>query len=179
MKVFALRPDVNNYRGIYYTDDDDVVAFNRRFDGRSLRNNWNAEQGFAFIPEHLPKGDVPGLSSHIPVFSPKAVDALTDFLKTNGELLPIICDEERYFVYNVTRMIDALDEENCELKLFDDGDIMDILRFSFFPDRIGRTAVFKVPQCILTDVFVTEPFVERVQAVKLKGFKFRLVWSSD
>jgi hypothetical protein len=113
------------------------------------------------------------------VFSLKAVNALADFLKPNGEPLPIICDEERYFVYNVTRIIDALDEENCELKLFDSGRIMDILRFSFFPEKIGDTTVFKVLQCILTDVFVTEPFVKKVEEAKLKGFKFRLVWSSD
>jgi hypothetical protein len=114
-----------------------------------------------------------------PCSAPKPDRCAHRFLEPNGELLPIICDGEKYFVFNVTNVLDALDEDNCELKLFDDGDIMDILRFSFLPEKIGRTTVFKVPQCILTDVFVTEPFVERVQAVKLNGFKFRLVWSSD
>jgi hypothetical protein len=179
MQIFSLRPDVNYYRGIYYTNKNDIVAFNRSFDGKSMMNTWNSELEFAFIPERLRKSDTPGLSSHIPVFTPRAVEALADFLESNGELLPITCEGKRLFIFNVMRVIDALDEENSELKLFDDGDIMDILRFSFFPEKIGRTTIFKVPQCILTGVFVTEPFVKRVEEANLKGFKFRLLWSND
>jgi len=29
------------------------------------------------------------------------------------------------------------------------------------------------------DTFVTDSFVDRVSSAKLKGFKFRLVWSSE
>lgn len=76
-------------------------------------------------------------------------------------------------------MVDALDEDNCELKRFASGRIMDIISFSFFREPLLEMTVFKVPQCILTEVFVTDPFVERVKAAKLKGFEFPLVWSSD
>ena len=170
MKVYTLRSDVNKYRGFYYTNEDDVVEFNRRFDGRSMKNTWTGEEKFAFVTRRLPRGDISGLSSHIPVFNSKAVKALSDFLESNGELLPITCNAERYFVFNVTKVIDALDEDNCELKLFDGGAIMDVETFSFFPERLQGITLFKIPQLILADVFVTDPFWERGPGSKVERF---------
>jgi len=179
MEVYTLRADVNKYRGIYYINADDIVEFNRRFDGTPMKETWTGKEQFAYIPDRLRKGDTPGLSTHIPVFGLKAVATLEDFLRPNGELLPMTCDGERLFLFNVTRVVDALDEDNCELERFSSGRIMDVESFSFFQRKLSGIIVFKIPQLILMDVFVTEPFVERVKTAKLKGFKFRLVWSSD
>lgn len=179
MNVFILDADVNNYRGIYYKDEDDIVDFNRRFVGTPLKEKWTGQDKFEFVPRRKPKGDTPGLSSHIPVFSVKALDALADFLKPSGELLPIICDGERYFLFNATLVLDALDEPKCEIKRFKDGGIMRVISHHFIPDRLGGISVFKVPQQVLAHVFVTDPVVERVKEARLKGFEFRLVWSSD
>lgn len=179
MKVFILDADVNNYRGIYYKDEDDIVDFNRRFIGNPLKRDWKGHHKFEFVPARLPKGDSPGLSTHIPVFSTRAVKALVHCLEGNGELLPIVCDGEDFFLFNVTRVIDALDETNSEVKRFTSGRIMDVITFSFHQERLLSKTVFKIPQLVLSDVFVTDPFVERVIKAKLKGFKFHLVWSSD
>ena len=122
--VYSQCPNINKFRGIYYINEEDVVEFNRRFDGTPMKGKWTGEEKFAFVPRRLPKGDTPGLSSHIPVFSSLAATVLGDFLESSGELLPIICDKEKHFLFNVTRVIDSLDEANSELKLFDDGEIM-------------------------------------------------------
>jgi hypothetical protein len=179
MKVHKLDADVNKYRGLYYINDDDVVEFKRRFNGTQMKHAWTAEEQFAFVPARLPKGDTPGLSTHIPVFSAKAAEILRDFLEPNGELLPITCDGQRFFAFNVTRVVDALDETSSEVVRFSSGRIMEVDRFSFHENRLIGITVFKIPQLVLKDVFVTDPFVERVMATRLKGFKFRLVWSSD
>jgi len=179
MKVYILDADVNRYRGLYYANEDDIVEFNRRFDGTPIKKTWTGNEKFAFIPERLPNGDTPGLSSHIPVFNLRAVKALADVLEPNGELLPITCDGERYFLFNITRMVDALDEPHCELKRLDDGRIMTIDRHSFIEERLSGVVVFKLPQRPLGWPYVTDSFVRRVRAAKLKGFEFRLVWCSD
>jgi len=179
MKVYTLRADYNRYRGLYYTNEDDIIEFNRRFDGTPLKKVWAGKEDFAFVPRRLPKGDTPGFSTHIPVFNHKAVRALADLLEGNGELLPLTCGVEQYFVFNVTNVIDALDEANCELERFSSGRIMDVVRYCFHEERLAGTTVFKIPQAVLMDVFVTDPFVERVKTARLKGFKFRLIWSSD
>lgn len=179
MNIYVLDADVNNYRGIYYTDEDDIVDFNLRFNGVSLKEHWTDQDRFRFVPRNLPKGDSPGLSTHIPVFGTRTVKALADMLQGNGELLPISCGGEEYYLFNVTRIVDALDEENCDLERFDDGRILDIDDYSFFQEKLIGMYIFKIPQLVLSDVFVTDPFVERVSEAKLKGFEFRLVWSSD
>jgi hypothetical protein len=178
MNVYILDADVNKYRGIYYVNEEDVVEFNRRFDGSPMKRKWTGREKFAFVPRRLPKGDTPGLSSHIPVFNSKAVTVLGDLLKPSGELLPIICDEEKYFLFNVTRLVDALEEAKCELKLFSDGGIMDIVRYSFLEEKLMGVDIFKLPQRPLGWVYATDAFVDGVRATKLRGFKFRLVWSS-
>ncbi|MFZ5868250.1 MAG: imm11 family protein [Thermodesulfobacteriota bacterium] len=178
MRIYIVQPDVNKYRGLYYTDSKDVVEFNRRFNGTPMKNTWNLQDKFEFVSLRLPKGDVVGLSSHIPVFGARAVELLGDLLEGNGELLPITVGGVDYFVFNVTRVIDALDEANSEVDRFESGEIFDVDRYSFFPEPLEDATVFKIPHAVLQDVFVTNPFVERVQEAKLKGFKFRMVWSS-
>jgi hypothetical protein len=179
LNVYTLRADVNNYRGIYYVNSDDVVEFNRRFDGRSLKKLWTGREEFKFVPETLPRTDFPGLSTHIPVFSYKAVEALSDLLGDNGELFPITCDGEEYLLFNVTRIVDALDEANSDIERFSDGHIMDVNRYAFYPQRLFKANVFKIPQAVLMDVFVTDRFADKVKTAGLRGFEFRLAWSSD
>jgi hypothetical protein len=179
VKVYILDADVNNYRGIYYVNSDHVIEFSRRFDGTTKKRMVTGKERFKFIPEKLTKGDFPGLSTHIPVFNYRAVEALENLLQGNGKLFPITCAGENYFIFNVTRIIDALDEANSEIERFSDGEIMDVDRFVFVEERLFGATIFKIPQLVLMDVFVTEPFVERVKISKLKGFEFRLVWGSQ
>jgi len=179
MKIYTLRADVNKYRGLYYKNEDDIVEFNRRFDGAPPGKRWTGKEKFAFLPRRLPKGDTPGLSTHIPVFGTNALKTLADFLKPAGELLPIICDRETYFLFNVTQVIDALDATSSDIERFNSGRILDINRHSFFQEKLIGINIFKIPQMVLADVFVADPFVERVESAGLKGFKFRHVWSSD
>jgi len=179
VNVFILDADVNKYRGIYYADDETVVEFNQRFDGRPMKLTWTGKEEFHYVTGRLREGDTPGLSSHIPVFNAKAVEVLKDLLEPNGELLPIACDGVGLFLFNVTRFSDALDEANCDLVRFDDGRIMIIDRYSFIKAELVGEIAFKLRQEPLSWVYVTDPFVERVRVAKLKGFEFRLVWSSQ
>jgi hypothetical protein len=179
MNVYILDADVDKYKGIYYVNSENIVEFNRRFDGSPLKRTWTGKEGFRFAPYNLPKGDTPGLSSHIPVFSPRAVEILAELLENGGELLPIICEHEEYFLFNVTRVIDALDEDASQLVRFDDGGILDIDRYSFKENKLTGVNIFKLPQKPLSYPYVTDAFVRRVEDSGLKGFEFRIVWSSD
>ena len=178
MKVYILDADVNYYRPIYYVEKG-VLDFIYRFKGTPIGKSWTGKEQFKFVPRRMPKGDTPGLDTHIPVFNPKAVKALADLLEGNGELLHISIGKERYSCYNVTRVVDALDEPNCEVVRFDSGRIMDITRYSFVESKLAGVVMFKIPQELLGRVFVTEPFVERVKSAGLVGFKLPLVWSGE
>lgn len=178
MNVYIFDADVNNYRGLYLNAEG-VMDFMRRFNGKPIKRSWTTEQRLKFVPRFGPKGDCPNLGSHVPVFNSEAVKVLADLLKSNGELLPAICDKEKYFLFNVTRILDALDEDNCELDRFDDGRVMDIDRYSFFEKKLTGAVIFKIPQRLLSLIYVTDPFVNRVKTAGLLGFKFRLIWTSE
>ncbi len=85
--------------------------------------------------------------------------------------------EEPYFAFNVTTTVQALDLDRSELKRFESsGRIMRVIRYCFYPERLKGLTVFKLPELPLQNVFVTDPFVQRVQEGKLVGFNFKLVW---
>lgn len=179
MRVYMLDADGDSYRGIYFYDEDSILGFTERFDGAPMKNSWTGKELFKYVPRYLPKGDTPSFHASIPVFNARAVEVLADLLEPNGELLPIRCQGEDLFLFNVTRLVDALDEENSRLERFDDGRIWDIKLYSFFREKLVTEAVFKLPQITSSWVYATGPFVERVQAAGLRGFDFPLVWSSD
>jgi hypothetical protein len=181
MKIYTVCADVNKYCGLYYRGPGDLLEFDRRFNGTPMKDRWTGNHKFEFRSKPSPslRGDFPGLSTHIPIFNLKAVKALADLLKGNGELLPMTCEGEDHFLFNVTRVVDALDEAHCQIKRFDSGKIMYIIRYSFLRDRLVGETVFKIPQIPLMDVFVTEDFVKRVKTSKLKGFEFRRLWSDE
>lgn len=124
----------------------------------------------------LPLPDYPVFSTSA-VLSRRAVDALLDLLVENGEILPLDCDEGEFFVFNITRVLHALDERQSELKRFGRngrGRVKTIVRHAFIPERL-TSAIFRIPQKPLR-VYVTQGFVDRVEAAGLTGFHFSHVW---
>jgi hypothetical protein len=138
-------------------------------------------------------GDYPylhGFSGFIltPIFSQKAVDVLADLLEGSGELLPLVCDFGKYYAFNITRKVEALDEERSEFKLNselysdldDEPDFQLVTKFAFDPDRVANLNIFKLPKINRHNVpLVTDRFVQRVREANLKGFAFKLLWSSS
>lgn len=124
----------------------------------------------------LPLPDFPVFTTSA-AFSRRAVDVLLDLLIENGEILPLECDEGDFFVYNVTRLLDALDEGASELRRFGRdrrGRVKTIVRHAFVPELV-TASIFRIPQKPLR-IYVTQRFVDRVEAADLTGFSFGLVW---
>jgi hypothetical protein len=178
MRVYELGSDVEHYRSMGLATKRAFWRWHQRFDGTPLKRYWTGKEKFKYDQLDLPKGDTPGTLPGI-AFSLKAVIALADFLEPNGELIQIRCQKDTLFLYNVTRLVDALDEENCDVDRFDDGRIMFISRYSFFEDRLHGEVLFRLPRQRLWYPCVTDPFVLRVKEAGLKGFRFRLVWSTE
>ena len=71
-----------------------------------LSNNWKPPK---VIGRVAPFNDFPCVNMMLPVFSHRACDVLKDFLEPNGELLPLDSDLGQYYLFNITKIIDALD----------------------------------------------------------------------
>jgi hypothetical protein len=179
MNVYRLQAEREGFRWLTLAQEPDLglVAV---MQGRSASAHWTtpavASLELDFDGRTLPLPDFPVFSTSA-VFSRRAVDALLDLLIENGEILPLECEEGEFFVFNITRELDALDEATSELRRFGRsgrGRVKRIVRHAFVPERL-TASIFRIPQKPLR-VYVTQGFVDRVEAAGLTGFDFSYVW---
>lgn len=114
-----------------------------------------------------------------PCWSARAKQVLGSHVDRLGQWLALECDEAPYWLFNVTNVVDALDEKRSELAHFSSGRIMAIDRFVFRPERLRGQLVFDVPQCTGSYKLVTQDFVDLVRKHDLTGFNFKPVWTEE
>ena len=112
-------------------------------------------------------------------FSARARTVLGPHVDRLGQWLALECNEATYWLFNVTNIIDALDEQKSEIARFSDGRIMDIDSFVFRPEKVTGHLLFQVRNTPATPNLVTQDFVDLVHEHGLTGFSFRLVWSEE
>jgi hypothetical protein len=140
----------------------------------SLSETWKT---LKVVGRVAPFNDFPCLNMIYPAFSERACEKLGDMLEPNGELLPLDSISGRYFLYNITRIVDALDMENsvCDFWCEPPTTAVDIDHFAFREKEIASLSIFRIydlPMC----VFVTDVFARRVHEAGLNGFHFDMVW---
>lgn len=179
MAVYRLDPDSRHFHN-FAPADKPAIDFYHRFDGTPLAHEWtpleitavDEDDELAVLGDHA-------LLGTIPVFSEPAVSILSDFLEQNGELLPLVYSRGRYFAYNVTTVVNALDEDRSKLVRFSTGRVMSIEEYVFKQEALSDRPIFKIPELPRAYVFVTDIFVERVRAGALHGFDFLPVWDGS
>ncbi len=182
MNIYILKPNPNVYRILVPAQTQSLSDY-RQFNGCEIKDWAGFKVELLLLNERqdmLP-GDFPGLTSHIPVFSPRAKDALMDDLAAAGQLLPldVVNAEQRFDALNITTLVDALDLEQAEVKRFSSGRIMRIQRHAFLPEKVAGLNLFKIPETPLQDVYAGQAFLEAVRDSGLEGFVFKLVWTDE
>src|SRR5688572_30597689 len=112
--VYRLQPDNDRFHNFALVDES-ATAIYYRFDGTPFGGEWtplqltavDEDDELALLGDHA-------LLGTIPVFSERAALVLSDVLKANGELLPLEYSRQPYFAYNVTTVVDALDEDRSK-----------------------------------------------------------------
>lgn len=168
-------------------DDYDCALFNITFDdmfwprGQSLSSNW-IKQHFKWFSEisndnkKYIKGDLVNYKLSAKVLSEKAYKELADLCTGLCEFLPVNSPEgDRYYLLNITNLLNALDEEKSELEKYSDGSIFIIDEYSYYKDLIKDFPVFKLSN-YPSPMLVTDEFVEKVKSSGLTGFEFKKVW---
>jgi hypothetical protein len=125
----------------------------------------------------LLRSDSPWLGAYALIFRPSVLEALGPLLREYGELLPLECSETDLWVYNPTRVIDALDEEASSIRRFRSGRIMGIDRYVFKAHLIRGIDIFKLPNLRAESTFVSHRFVDLWTKSGLKGLEFTHVWA--
>jgi len=114
-----------------------------------------------------------------PALNFRTVEALSDILRANGQILPLLSENGDYCVYNVTTLLDALDEDRSVLKRFSSGGIMSVQRFVFRPQVIAAYPIFKIPQLPRAHTFITDAFLRRVKTARLTGLAPKTLWDGS
>jgi hypothetical protein len=184
MRIYRIKC-ASNFAS-YIPRDSDIIK-------RSVAENWGSGEPLSGVMPKLRVErcdlDDPKRKFSIPdypyryninmhMFSQRAVDALDDLLGSNGELIPLDCDDGKFYIYQTLTVIDALGIARSELDYFKDGSVCDIFRYAFHSDRLQKAAVFRRPGSVMRDL-VVQPFVDRVNEAKLTGFEFVFVWSDE
>lgn len=119
--------------------------------------------------------------SNVPIFSERALQVLGSLLVNQAEPLPLLNPNKRMYAINVIEMVDALDYEHSDIEWIEGhpGVLNDVRKFVFKPEAFAGSIIFKIPEYKKLLVFVTDVFKEVVEANKLNGFSFELLWDSE
>jgi hypothetical protein len=178
MRIHTLSFAADDYAALYVDrsglPDDAFVAR-----GESKRDTW---QRYEARWERESGRPLPGFTMlmDIPVFTTEAQQALEPVLEGRGELLPVnVTDAPPDAVaFNVTQVIDALDEDRSEIKRMSSGKVMRIARPVFIPERVADATIFKVttyPRAL----YVTWAFVEAAAAAGIQGMRLSENWADE
>ncbi len=158
-------------------DDDlnDGLGGKLDWEPNRLSQVWAPQRAFGAVRSFV---DHTRISLFQPAFSQRAVRVLEDLLLPHGEILPLIADAGKYYLYNILTISDALDLSKSiadfpvppETKETAYG----IAYYVFDEEKLKGQSIFRLrvyPQ----HVYVTETFKQRVEAAKLNGFAFHIV----
>ena len=155
-----------------------------------INQGHGAPIGHAWVParvflleEHeggppLRRADMPWFTDAELVVTRRAKEALEKTIGADAEMLPLLNDEEDLWLVNVWRVVDALDEENSEIKRFpSSGRIMQIMRYAFRVEMLRGISCFKIPQ-FGSVMFATDSLAAAAREANLTGVTFASVWES-
>lgn len=180
MKIWKLDFELDKYDNLTLSNKMSIEEI-QSFDGRCKKDTWDNPEVIRLEPEKgLLLGDAPGFYSHIPVFNDKAVNVLKKYLAHTSEILPLKNNESSFYAINITKVLDCINYEKSEFKMFKDGiRIMRFKKYSFFEEKLDGNNIFKIIDEPLGTPFVSDDFRNAVLDSGLTGFVFKLVWDSE
>jgi hypothetical protein len=179
MKIYQVLND-DGYEFCHPADDNEVMTVPRLCNGTPRAASWTPLEMQLHREDEgkwLSEADSPWMSSNVLILRPRAIAALRPILLEYGELLPLHCAGAELWLYNVTRVIDALDEAASTIDRLPDGRIILVRRPAFRKEAIGDTEVFKPSHRRGESIFVGQRFADLWHSAGLTGVEFMHVWS--
>ena len=177
-----FHPDWDSrYEFCHPVNKDDFLTIDDLIDGTPRARRWKP---FAMRILHtngendklLKRSDSPWYGDHALIFRKNAATALEPMLSSYGELLPLNCKEADVVMFNITRVLPAIDEKASGAEYWDDGidgTIRSVKRYVFRPQVITGQDIFKLANRRASPAFVTQRFVDQWRAAGLQGLEFR------
>lgn len=163
--VFRAR-GLEGYEWVMPVHDRDFEKL--RFDGSRLGDRWDAVEMKLITQDVQPRtspwqhSDFPWFGGGLLVLRPSALDAVRDILAPYGEFLPLLCAETPLWAFNVTELLDCLDQQASRIVRFRNGEIMRIEHAVFHFEQIRAVTAFKVPDARYGPIFFGQELVDLV-----------------
>ena len=127
--------------------------------------------------------DFPQLDFSTPCMSKYAWDRLRGLIETDVQLIPVSrADGAVYYAINVLRVVDCFMRDKSRFSIrplfesTDYGYISAIYEYGLDMSKLGDAAIFKIPEMVGREVYVTDVFKNTVESNGLTGFCFRRIY---
>ena len=150
MTIYVIKPDLANFKAIYTVEDDDNMALEIEgyFDFKGQpRDDWNGArlyitEAFESDKDKLSTPDIIHFRPSILAYSKKAVEVLKDILEESGELLPCECDGQKWWIHNITNVVDIIDYEASKMEMTDSGKF-NVAEVIYDKEKLSEICLFK------------------------------------
>lgn len=184
MTSVFLPESVDGFEWIQPIEESDFDAV-YQLDGSSRTSEWTpirmrALERLDDRGRLLRSSDIPWLGEHALVFRNDSYEAVREVLNGSGEFLELVLANsgEALWLFNVCRVIDALDEARSDVVRFpSSGRIMAINRHEFRPHILRGEVAFRVPQ--VRTLFLTHPAAKAIERVGPTGTALMEVWRHE
>ena len=147
------------------------------FEGRILRDVWPRLEATLSTD---PVADFAYLTPGSLGCTEPVVRQLDETVRFELEALPLLVEEQKYLIVNVINVIDCLDRSRSTLRYYPGSDrVREVSMHAFQFERIGDSALFKIPESVRTEIFCTDRVRNAILAKELAGLEFQLVADSD
>ena len=167
MKIYSVEVDSNKCQWIMPYVDDEVILNLLTFDCHPKVDTWINTRWYPFNPKEEVRNFFSLGTNGAFAFDEKVYKSdLFTLLEMAGEIIPINFSEQRLYVSNVLVCVNALNENNTEWDLYDDGSKGKIIKYSFYPDRISESSLFKIPETSKSEILTYSGIKDSVDEFK-------------
>ncbi len=175
MKVWEVTISNESYNYWSFEGDSDEKYETYEWEGQKI-DDWKVIE--ASIDASEMKPDIQSYLSTL-LSDNKVVLKLKDRLELKNVQFMTFRDEygeENNFIWNILKVDDVLNEEECELEFFkSSGDVKGIRKYFFKEEKIKNLDIFKI-KYDEPRRFATDKFVKIYNELGLTGLDFKCVW---
>ena len=172
-KWLALQ--VDDFISLLPESYSDIEIFQFSYHNLSFAPWWNNMQSRFVQSEDSLSLPIPDISLWLPgaalVLSTRAYDALLGAIADFGELLPVSCQGETYYIFNCLTL-GEVDEKGSKY-IVDEGVILGVESMKFDQKDVGDKIIFKTTFNRCTDLYCNSTFKNIVESHNLTGITFK------